>query len=148
MKKQQQENKILISLGILSLIGFFDAFYLTLNHYLGTNLGCRIFVGCDQVTTSTYSILLGVFPVALLGVGFYLFTLVATIAYWQGRQRFWRIGLLIASFSALVFSVWFTFLQFFVIKALCQYCLLSALLATIIFILNIVWEKIGPATGD
>lgn len=41
----------------LSFLGFIDATYLTVVHYTGANLPCRIFDGCDTVTTSPYSML-------------------------------------------------------------------------------------------
>jgi|SRR3989338_11161178 len=123
--------KILLA---LSAVGFVDATYLTVSHYTGTNLPCKIFDGCDTVTTSVYS-MIGPLPVALLGSIFYLTVFILATIYllhrWSPAFRL----IFFAALAAFLFSLYFTALQLWVIKALCLYCVISALLSTTIFLL-------------
>lgn len=116
----------------LSFLGFSDATYLTAKHYLGTPVTCILFQGCEQVTTSPYSVVYGV-PVALLGALYYAAVLILTVAYLDSK----RIGMLklAAAITPAGFlaSLWFVYLQLFVIKAICFYCMLSAMTSTALF---------------
>ncbi len=123
------------SSAVLALIGFIDATYLTVEHYLGLVPPCTITQGCEQVTTSSYSLLFGIIPVALLGALFYVGALALLLWLWDRRDpllfklyaRYTWLGLLAA--------IYFTSIQAFILKAYCQYCLLSALTSTILFLL-------------
>lgn len=128
------------SLIIVSFIGFLDASYLTIAHYTGLALRCSVFNGCDQVTTSPYSVILGI-PVALLGVFYYLAILLATLFYFDSRKAWLPKYIAWATNAGLAASVWFVFLQLFVIKAICQYCMISATTSTLLFIFGIIIIK-------
>ncbi len=127
---------IILTLIAVSFVGFLDATYLTANHYIDAPLPCSVLEGCEQVTNSEYSVVFGI-PVALGGALYYLLILILSIAYFDTRRR----GLLhaIIPFTALGFlaSVWFVYLQLFVINAICLYCMLSALTSTILFMLSV-----------
>ncbi|MCG3114044.1 MAG: vitamin K epoxide reductase family protein [Candidatus Manganitrophus sp. SA1] len=120
-----------------SLIGFIDAAYLTAKHYLGAPPPCGRFGGCETVTTSEYAAIAGV-PLALLGAVYYLAVFLSVIAYLDTR----RPGILrmTAGFTAVGFlaSLWFVYLQLFVIKAICPYCMLSAFASTVLFIVGMI----------
>lgn len=121
---------------IVSFIGFLDASYLTVVHYTGANLICSFLEDCEIVTTSKYSLLFGI-PVALLGTLYYLTILIFSLLYFDTKNL-----ILLKIFPALtVFgflaSVWFVYLQIFVIKAICEYCILSAAASTILFIFGL-----------
>lgn len=49
-------KKILFLLGVLGIAGLADALYLMVNHYAAASLSCSVFSGCDEVTSSVYSI--------------------------------------------------------------------------------------------
>lgn len=127
-----------------SLIGFVDAAYLTAKHYLGAPPPCGRFGGCETVTTSEYATIAGV-PIALLGAVYYLAVFLSVIAYLDTR----RPGILrmTAGFTAVGFlaSLWFVYLQLFVIKAICPYCMLSAFASTVLFIVGMMalWGQRG-----
>lgn len=127
-----------------SLIGFIDAAYLTAKHYLGAPPPCGRFGGCETVTTSEYATIAGV-PLALLGAVYYLAVFLSVIAYLDTR----RPGILrmTAGFTAVGFlaSLWFVYLQLFVIKAICPYCMLSAFASTVLFIAGMIalWGQSG-----
>jgi len=146
-----QPSKVLPSWLIFSLIGvsfigFLDASYLTISHYTGAALNCSVLKGCEQVTNSPYSVIFNI-PVALLGSLYYLTVLILSILYFDTKNS--SILKIIAPFTILGFgaSVWFVYLQFFVIKALCQYCMVSALTSTILFVLGLLtYFKTRPSS--
>lgn len=120
---------------VVSLLGFVDATYLTVQHYTGTTIPCTITHGCDVVTKSAYSAILGV-PVALLGSAFYIavFALVF-FALDQQKITLLRIAgrITVVGFLA---SMWFLFAQAFLIRAFCQWCLGSIVTSTVLFVLG------------
>lgn len=125
---------------IVSFLGFLDATYLTIAHYSGISLKCTILHGCDIVTTSPYSLIFGI-PVALFGGLYYFTILICSILYFDTKHKTilkFMVPLTIAGFLA---SVWFVYLQFFVINALCQYCMLSAITSTVLFIFGLIINK-------
>lgn len=141
--KRSKINKWYLPLiGLLSFGGFVDATYLTISHFRGASLLCNISSGCDQVTTSTYSTLLGL-PVALIGLVFYLTVFILIIAYWDMGRDFLPKIILAISAVGFCFSIWFVSVMAFVIKALCQYCLVSALFSTSIFVTSLIWWRAG-----
>ena len=132
---------IVYALLLLSLIGFLDADYITIKHFLGTPLTCSVFEGCEKVTTSQYAAIFNI-PVALLGAMYYLSILALTILYLDtGRVSIIHF---ISRFSTVGFlaSLWFIYLQLFVIGAICIYCLVSALTSFAIFALGAYVRKL------
>ena len=126
---------------LLSLAGLGDASYLTAKHYLGVPVACSVFEGCDKVLTSQYAVWWGV-PVALLGVAYYLTLLILAAGFvFTGRVALFRFAAMLtaAGFAA---SLWFIYLQLFVINAVCLYCLISSVASTLLFILGIYALKI------
>lgn len=119
---------------VLSAIGFLDATYLTIEHYRGNIPPCTI-EGCEIVLTSAQSQVAGI-PVSLAGSLYYLTILLLSIAYLDGKKE----GLIrLASkltILGFVASLYFVYLQFFVIKEICQYCMASAGTSTLLFILG------------
>ena len=130
------KNLKTLSFLTLSLIGFLDASYLAVKHYLGEPVVCSLLEGCEEVLTSKYAIVAGV-PVALFGVFYYLAVFILIILYCDtGKTQFLRFAayLTILGFAA---SLWFVYLQLFVIGAICLYCMASAITSTILFMLGL-----------
>ena len=123
---------------VVSILGFFDAAYLTIQHYTQFTLPCTITHGCDLVTKSVYSSILGV-PVALLGALYYLVIFLATYIILETKKTEYLRFVAIATIAGFLFSAWFVYLQLFVIHAICQYCMLSALTSTTMFALSVVY---------
>jgi uncharacterized membrane protein len=132
---------IAIAFACLSLLGLLDSAYLTAKYFSGTPIPCSILNGCQEVINSPYSAI-GPIPVALLGGFYYLVILVLTVGYIDKRAK--NLILIISSFTVLglIASTWFVYLQVFVIKAICMYCMLSALTSTIMFILGMYVLKV------
>ncbi len=126
---------------IISFIGFLDATYITLKHYLGVPITCSILNGCEKVTTSVYSTVFNI-PVALIGSVYYLIIFALIILYLDTKKE--TIFYTASKITALGFiaSIWFTYLQIFVLKAFCFYCLVSSGTSTILFILGIIALKL------
>ncbi len=116
---------------IFGIVGLGDASYLTIQHYAGTSLVCSVFNGCDRVTSSVYATW-GSIPVALVGIVYYAGILVtAALAFWKSKKYLlFTMGITTLGFLG---SLWFVYLQFFVLNALCTYCLLSALITFVLF---------------
>lgn len=123
----------------LALIGVLVAIYLTL-YKLGAigHLACGI-GSCERVNTSRWAIFLGA-PVAVWGLAFYAATfvvaLVGTAATWSERRE---ISVLLTAMSAtgVVFSAWLTYIELYVIGAVCRYCVVSAVIVTLILLVSI-----------
>jgi uncharacterized membrane protein len=117
------------ALAAVSLIGLADATYLTVEHLTGQSVRCMIVSGCDEVLQSSYATVAAGIPVAALGALAYfaVFSLATLAAFgYAGARR------LVAPLVALMFlaTLWFFYLQAFVIHAFCAYCLLSAAVTT------------------
>jgi len=137
-KLSLKTNKILAGFwAALAFLGFLDAVYLTVSRYTGSTLNCYVVSGCDLVTTSAYSIFLGI-PVALFGAAYYFSILVLSLAFLDFKKNYLLWAVIVLSPLGFSFSLVFTFIQAFVIKSYCFYCLLSALDSTLIF-LTAVW---------
>ena len=125
---------------LLALTGLFVALYLTL--YKAGAIGqltCSI-GSCETVNTSRWSTLLGL-PVAAWGLGFYIVALIVAIAGTQDRwvdERTPSVVLVALSGWGVLFSLWLTYLELFVIHAICMWCVVSAIIVTMIFITSLL----------
>ncbi len=129
-----------IAVFVVALIGFADATYLVIEHYQGVIPPCTLVSGCETVLTSSYSVVFGV-PVALLGSLFYIIVAAGALAYIEGKnEQLFRYALQFTVFGLLA-SLWFVFLQAFIIHSYCLYCLGSAATSTILFILACIILK-------
>ncbi|MBI4032388.1 vitamin K epoxide reductase family protein [Candidatus Berkelbacteria bacterium] len=125
----------LTAIALVALLGFADATYLTLEHYLGQIPPCTT-SGCETVLTSQYAAIAGV-PVALLGALYYLAVILLAIGAIPVDSAA-RRGLLRTIVSTgFVASLGFLYLQAFVINAYCLYCLGSLAITTILT--GMVW---------
>jgi len=117
------------------LAGIGVAGYLTYVHYAGLQPFCAGGGhGCERVQSSSYARLGGV-PVALLGLAGYLAIAVALLAPGE-RARLAAATLAVSGFG---FSAYLTYLELFVIDAICQWCVASAVLLTLLAVLT-VWR--------
>lgn len=114
-----------------STLGLIEAGYLSYKHYTGGVVPCSVTRGCEAVLSSQYSEIFGI-PISFLGMLFYATVLVLAVNIFDGKARAF-IFLFIISSIAFAVSLVLVYLQFFVIKAVCAYCLTSAGLSTIIF---------------
>ncbi|MBT4209535.1 MAG: vitamin K epoxide reductase family protein [Candidatus Komeilibacteria bacterium] len=132
-------NKLIYFFTGISLIGFLDAVYLSVSHYTG-HISCSVVSGCQEVLVSQYSEIFGI-PLALLGAAYYLFILINSLLYIDNQNKWSKLILSYLPIFGFVFSIYLVYLMFFVIEALCQYCLLSAGTSTLLFILGLIFIK-------
>ena len=122
-------------LALLAVVGICIALYLTLYKFgvIGV-LSCSI-GSCETVNTSKWSMLLGL-PIAAWGLMAYAALLVlAIVGGAESREESVPIAKMLvalAGFSVL-FSAWLTYLELFVIHAICIWCVTSAALWVVIF---------------
>ena len=131
----------------LALAGAADAGYLLIQIVSGQAVVCpSVPLGrfnlnqCNIVLATPYAKILGL-PNALYGRTAYLFFAILVLYELSKNQKTGSIKFLsyLAGFGLLTF-VYFIYLQFFVIKALCFYCLLSAFIMTLIFALITIYN--------
>lgn len=121
-------NKVILL--ILSLAGFFDAAYLTILHYKNIIPPCTIAHGCETVLTSQFSTIAGI-PVALIG-SLYFLVLIFLIL---GNLKLFKYFKILA-FLGVLASLFFFYTQAFILRAFCQYCILSEIIILAIFLLS------------
>ncbi len=113
---------------VLAAVGVALAGYLTYVHYSGVTPPCSIKGNpCSQVQKSRYSELAGV-PVALIGLIGYLAILGTLAAPEDERTRFATIALTLGGFG---FSAYLTYREVFTLHKICEWCVGSAVLMTI-----------------
>ena len=125
---------------LLALAGAFVALYLTLYKVgvIGT-LSCSI-GECETVNTSRFA-MLGNLPVAAWGLGAYL--VLFTLATLSQMPRFAESTALPRAIAALatwnlLFSGYLTYLELFVIHAICIWCVTSACITVLSFVTSII----------
>jgi uncharacterized membrane protein len=128
------ERKLVIAIASIALIGVGIATYLVYIHYAGIKPICAAGSGgCEKVQTSDYSKLAGI-PVADLGLAGY----VAILASLFVRGDLGRLAGAAIALSGFGFSIYLTYREIFTIKAICQWCVGSAVLMTLLAILTTV----------
>jgi uncharacterized membrane protein len=140
------DRRLKIAIGVLCLIGIGVASYLTYTHYAGIKVVCLSSGGCETVQSSVYSKLGGI-PVAVLGLAGYIGILLS-LAVRGDIGRAAGFGLALVGF---LFSAYLTYRELFTIKAICQWCVSSAVIMTLLVILTAIRvlrvEPDEPAAG-
>src|SRR3990172_6585167 len=142
------KNKKIFIFAIMTVafLGILDTGYLAYEHFSGVVPPCTI-NGCERVLTSEYAVIFGV-PLGFWGLAFYssVLTLAVLSYFWESRKTF----LILLSTTAIGFlmSLGFVYIQLFVLKAICMYCMISAATATALFALTlylfIILRKFQP----
>ena len=132
-------NKRMLA-ALVALAGLFVALYLTLFKlgYIG-NLVCAV-GSCEVVQTSKWATFLG-YPVAAWGVTYYVGVLAVALAGLSpslvDSRRVSQLLVLMTA-TGVLFSLWLTYLELFVIAAICMWCVVSAVLAAILFVIALL----------
>jgi uncharacterized membrane protein len=137
---------LLVAIIIMSLAGMVDSAYAVTLHYDDdSDSFCNVSetVNCDIVNTSKYSEIFGV-PVA--GIGFAGYLLYAVLAVYLLAGITYRNlavpALLLASVFGVVFSLVLTYIEFFILEAVCILCVVSQVL-----VIGILLASVGVAVG-
>lgn len=131
-------NKIRVPSFILAIIGLVDSLYLTYTKLADQEVYCGTYGGCNTVNSSSYASI-GPVPIALLGAGAFLTILV--LLYLEGKGEFWENNSPLMIFgitlAGTIYSAYLTYIELAVLHAVCPYCVVSAVVITLLFILSI-----------
>lgn len=130
-----------ILLAVLDLIGLIIATYLSFVELRGEAPTCGIAKGCEEVALSEYSRIGGI-PVAVFGVALSITLLTLALAWWRTGNvtlLLFHYGL---SMVGVLFEAYFTYLELFVIEAVCMWCALYAVSLLLRFLVSlVVWMR-------
>ena len=135
------DRRLRLAAILLALVGLGIASYLTYVHYEDIHPVCGLGGDCVKVQTSEWSKLAGI-PVAVLGLVAYATILVSLFV--PGEQ-----ALIAGALTALVgfgFSAYLTYRELFTIDAICQWCVASAVVMTLLAIVTTTRLLLSP--GD
>jgi uncharacterized membrane protein len=132
---------------LLCLAGIFISAYLWMYKLglLGT-IACGT-GGCETVQLSPQSRFLGI-EVALIGlVGYVILFGLALASLQPGlAAKRWPVQLLaVLSGGAVLFTAYLKFLEFFVIHAICRWCVASAVIIATVFVLSLLEVRALPS---
>jgi uncharacterized membrane protein len=127
-----------VVMAVLTLVGLGVAAYLTSVHYADAAPVCAVGHGCETVQDSKYAEMGGI-PVALIGLIGYV-AILASLLVRGDNGRLLRVALTGFGFA---FSLYLTYLELFVIDAICQWCVGSAVIMTVLFVIA-VFEFLQP----
>ncbi len=123
----------------LACLGVLDATYLLVYKLTNNNAMCLGNGGCHDVNFSSYSEIGGI-PVSVFGIVTYL--VIAGILLLEPRFKIAKENGSLAIFGISVvgvaFTVYLTWLEIYVIHAICPFCVASAVIIALIFILAII----------
>ncbi len=133
--------KLKITIAIVALLGLLDAIYLTIIKFSNNKALCLEGVGdCWSVNNSRYSEWNGI-PISIFGILAYMIILL--ILFFENKnkllQNYGNILVIGISISGFLMSIYLTYLQFAVIKAVCPFCIFSAMTMTTVFILSLIY---------
>jgi uncharacterized membrane protein len=123
---------------VLSLVGIGVAGYLAYVEMNQVEAVCGPVGNCNTVQQSEFATLFGILPIGVLGVMGYLVIIILWLARLldlPGVTRLLNLGLFGVTLFGILFSIYLTFLEPFVIGATCMWCLSSAVIMTILFLL-------------
>jgi len=128
---------------ILCLVGMAVAGYLAYVETARVEAVCGPVGDCNTVQQSEYAHLFGVLPIGVLGMVGYVMVLLAWSAGRSANSTltlYAPLTLLGLTTFGVLFSIYLTFLEPFVIGATCAWCLTSAIIMTALF-----WLSLAPA---
>ena len=114
---------------LLALVGIAIAGYLTYVHARGFDPACT-FGGCERVQNSEWARLAGV-PVPYIGLFGYVSILVGLLV----RGELARLAVAAMTYIGFAFSMYLTYREIFDIRAICQWCVASAVTMTLLAVL-------------
>jgi uncharacterized membrane protein len=137
------DRRLRVAALAIVVVGVGVAAYLTYVHYAGLQPFCAGGSGgCERVQSSSYAKLAGI-PVAVLGLAGYVAIAVALSAAGE-RAQLAAAALAVTGFGV---SAYLTYLELFVIHAICQWCVASAVLLTMLAVLT-VWRLLLSDVPD
>ncbi len=134
---------------VLALAGLVVAGYLAYVETAQVTAVCGPVGDCNTVQQSEYARLFGFLPIGVLGLAGYLLMMLAWLVGRLKREplsAYADLALLVMTTFGLCFSLYLTFLEPFVIGATCAWCLTSAVLMTLLFLLSLKPGKLASSS--
>ena len=127
---------------ILSALGFLISYYVWYKHnFKKEKLVCMIGHDCAKVIDSNYGKVFGISP-SVMGIFYFGFIFIVSLMYFFFLEFFTlnyvMLGKIIITGSAALFSLYSIFLQFFILKELCEYCLSLSVLGIALFLVIVL----------
>ncbi len=120
---------------VVAAIGTLVSAYLTWVHYSGNLALCIGVGGCEAVQTSRFSIV-GTIPVALIGLGVFVAILAVAGVRLRGDAPAWTDTALFGlSLAATLYVAYLTYVELFVLGAVCPWCVTVAVCAALVLAL-------------
>ena len=126
-------NKRVLAIALVAFLGMVDTFYISIKRG-GPPVECHVTKGCNDVLTSRFSTLAGI-PISWFGLAFYVAVFSCAVFELSGSAKAARL-IFGPALCAFLVSLSLTSIQAFVLRAYCEYCLMSAVFVTTIFALS------------
>jgi uncharacterized membrane protein len=123
----------------LGLIGLGVSIYLSFIEVTKTEAVCGPVGDCNTVQSSQYAVLFGLVPVGILGILGYLLILISWISRIFTKNRLRSYATIIVwgmAWFGVLFSIYLTFLEPFVIGATCMWCISSAVIMGLMLLIS------------
>ncbi len=125
----------------LALVGLGISSYLSYTHWAKATIACGGLGSCESVNNSKYATMAGV-PVAFLGALSYVGLTASALVWLWWRpaglvwpvMSFWGLALI-----GTLFSAYLTYVELFVLEAICIYCVASAIVLLASLIVSTAW---------
>ena len=133
------DYKLRVTSFVLAVLGLLDSIYLVWVKFSGRYALCGPIGNCESVNTSQYSEVFGI-PIALLGAGAYLIMIILLML--ESLGSIWKeYGPLIVfglNLIGVLYSIYLTYIEIAVLKAICPYCVISAVILVVILVLSAI----------
>lgn len=134
MHKRHKYDIIVLS----ALLAFAVSLFLSISKAMNYTVPCDVTKGCETVLSSQYSILIGI-PLAYWGTAFFAAVIVSALL--ANHYKLWRRFLTALLGVGAAASLVFLGLQFFVIRSVCQYCLITDVMAIALLLWDLNIER-------
>ncbi len=131
----------------LAVIGLAVATYLAVTKLTGGAPVCGPLQGCETVASSEYSEVFGI-PVALFGVAFSIVLVALAGTWWRLGDRRALLGAYALGLLGTLIVAGLTYLELFVIHAVCVYCVVYAVTVVAGFVLAVLAMRASPESGS
>ncbi len=133
------DHKLRLASIILAVVGLVDSAYLSYVKLVNSKVFCGGSNQCETVNNSQYSEIAGI-PIAYIGLGAYL--VIGLLLFLETRDEFWRQNVPLAIFglslTGVLYSIYLTYIEIVVLHAICPYCVVSAVVILLIFLISII----------
>jgi uncharacterized membrane protein len=138
--EDQRSQWINLLIPLLALAGIGVSGYLTYVETQAVEAICGPVGDCNAVQNSSYARLFGVLPIGILGLIGFVMILISWLVQWLRDDKlgsYASLAMLGMALFGTIFSIYLTYLEIWVIEAVCIWCLSSAVLITALLLLSV-----------